>query len=104
MNFVGIGTVPPVFILLMLVAVVAFYSLYLWSLSRLITKAGFPRKYVAIAACFDIALAFLGLGPWLWYRLFHPPIPISAFAAIMALAFSRWPTIDPPTERADLAT
>lgn len=92
MQFVGVGAVPPLIMLLMLLVAAAFYVFYLWGLSRLLGKAGFPQQYVAYAALFDIVMAILGRTSWLWYRLWYPPIPMSAFVALMALAFISWPT------------
>ena len=98
MNFVGVGYVPPVIILIIVFGGAALYLLYLCGLSRLLTKAGFPQKYAACAVILDAVLVVMGIQPWLWHRLFHPPIPVSAFCALMLLAFVNWPqaTVEKP--------
>jgi hypothetical protein len=98
MQFVGIGTVHPI-MLIPVIAGAVFYAIYLWGLSRLLEKTRFPRQYVGYAVLLDVALAMLGYGGWgrwLWNYPLHPPVPVSAFCALMFIAFASWPKASNP--------
>lgn len=86
-------------LLLIVGASFAFYAFYLWGLSRLLARTGFPQTYVAWVVILDVVLVAMRMQPWLWIAPLHPPIPKSAFCALMLLAFMNWPSasVEKPT-------
>ncbi|MDB5386047.1 MAG: hypothetical protein JWM11_1693 [Planctomycetaceae bacterium] len=89
MNFVGIGA-NSLWFMASLVGGVMLYVLYLWSLWRILTKIHLPLQFLAYAVFLDVFLSVLGfdVGRWFWIWPLRPPIPVSAFCAIVLLAFA----------------